>query len=243
MTRHVFPFLVILLAITAQSALAQAVTVKPGSGGGKNKGTNSPEVKRLDAKLEEVRDSFLRETTNLIFSYEKLGQLEQAKMLLESLQKLDPKNEPIRVKLGELNAKIIENNEFEVNLDTEKGWQQIGSVTKDRPLRIRVQGETRLMLQLSTGPEGVPTANPLDDLVPGVPLGAVMGVVAPAGFGGPGATGGADKPPRPFNVGTNFDKPSDRDGVLYLKINAPEGTKCTGRLTARVSGPNRIGAP
>ena len=243
MTRHVSPLLVIVLALAAQSAPAQGVTVRPGSGGGKNKGVNSPEVKRLDAKMEEVRESFLRETTNLIFSYEKLGQLEQAKMLLESLQKLDPKNEPIRSKLGELNAKIIEKNEFKVDIDPEKGWQQIGSIMKDRPLRIHVEGETRLMLQLATGPEGVPTGNPLDDLVPGVPLGAVMGVIAPAGFGGPGASGGADKPPRPFAVGKTFDKSADRDGVLYLKINAPEGTKCSGRLTARVSGPDRIGAP
>ena len=229
------------MAALSPVAHAQGSAAKP-SGAAKPTGKkiNPLEVKRLDARLDEVRDSFLRDTSNLILSYENLGQYERAKTLLESLQKLDPRNEPIKAKLGELNAKIIESNEFEVELATDESWQPIGAVTKDRLLRIRVTGDYNLTVSLtSLGPDGLPTANPAEDLVANVPLGAVMGVITPAGS----ADGTQnDKPPRPFAVGASFDKPADRDGILHLKVNVPPGARCTGSLRVKISGPDRPGS-
>ena len=227
---------------TAPVARAQGPAAKPAGAARPNgKKINPLEVKRLDAKLDEVRESFLRDTTNLILSYENLGQYERAKTLLESLQKLDPRNEPIKAKLGELNTKIIESNEFDVELDTDESWQPIGAVTKDRMLRIRVSGDYNLTFsQTAVGPDGLPTANPAEDLAANVPLAAVMGVITPAGSAGSFAGGGQnDKPPRPFAVGSSFEKPADRDGVLHLKVNVPPGTRCTGTLKVKVSGPDR----
>ena len=227
-----------LTIMVAPVAVAQSSATKSG-GAAKPTGkkVNPLEVKRLDARLDEVRESFLRDTTNLILSYENLGQYERAKTLLESLQKLDPRNEPIKAKLGELNAKIIDTNEFEVELATDESWQPIGAVTKDRLLRIRVTGDYNVSISLtSVGPDGLPTANPAEDLVANVPLGAVMGVITPAGSAGGSQN---DKPPRPFAVGANFDKPADRDGILHLKVNVPPGARCTGSLKVKVSGPDR----
>ena len=229
------------MAAPAPVAHAQGSAAKP-SGAAKPTGKkiNPLEVKRLDARLDEVRDSFLRDTSNLILSYENLGQYERAKTLLESLQKLDPRNEPIKAKLSELNVKIIESNEFEVELATDESWQPIGAVTKDRLLRIRVTGDFNLTVSLtSLGPDGLPTANPAEDLVANVPLGAVMGVITPAGSAD--ATQN-DKPPRPFAVGASFDKPADRDGILHLKVNVPPGARCTGSLRVKISGPDRPGS-
>jgi hypothetical protein len=227
-----------LTIMVAPVAVAQSSAAKPsGTAKPNTKKVNPLEVKRLDARLDEVRDSFLRDTTNLILSYENLGQYERAKTLLESLQKLDPRNEPIKAKLGELNTKIIESNEFEVELATDESWQPIGAVTKDRMLRIRATGDYNLTVSLtSLGPDGLPTANPAEDLVANVPLGAVMGVITPAGSAGGTQN---DKPPRPFAVGANFDKPADRDGILHLKVNVPPGARCTGTLRVKVSGPDR----
>jgi len=226
-----------LVSAGSASAHAQGSAAKPGGTAKPNtKKINPLEVKRLDARLDEVRDSFLRDTTTLILSYENLGQYERAKTLLESLQKLDPRNEPIKAKLNELNAKIIESNEFEVELATDESWQPIGAVTKDGLLRIRVTGDYNLTVSLtSLGPDGLPTANPAEDLVANVPLGAVMGVITPAGSAG----NQNDKPPRPFAVGASFDKPADRDGILHLKVNVPPGARCTGSLRVKVSGPDR----
>jgi hypothetical protein len=221
----------------AGPAAAQAPVSKAAKSGAK---ANPLEVKRLDAKLEEVRESFLRDTTNLILSYDRMGQFERAKTVLESLQKLDPRNEAVKTKLAELNEKILESNEFKFEIEPGGGWQPVGTVTKDRTIRIQVAGDYKLSLEVSSGPEGVPTDNPAEDLVAHVPMGAVTGVIAPAGAGGkPASSGQNDKPPRPFAVGTSYEKPADRDGMLYLKVNVPQGTRCVGKLTAKISGPER----
>ncbi|MFM8708052.1 MAG: hypothetical protein ACKOHK_08210 [Planctomycetia bacterium] len=229
--------LAMLAVVGATDAPCQAPAAKPG-GAAKPKGKpgNPLDVKRLDARLDEVRESFLRETTTLILSYENLGQYERARTLLESLQRLDPRNEPVRAKIGELNAKIVERDEFDVDLDPGASWQPIGAVAKDRMIRIRATGEYKLTAALALGPDGVPTANLAEDLVPTAPLGAVVGVIAPAGGF---ADSQGDRPPRPFAVGGGYEKPADRDGVLYLKVNAPAGTKCAGKLSVKVSGPEK----
>ena len=45
--------------------------------------------------------------------------------------------------------------------------------------------------------------------------------------------------PRPFAVGAAYDRPAERDGILYLKVNVPPGSKCTGRLQARITGADK----
>ena len=200
---------------------------------GRQRPANPPELKRLEAKAEEVRESFLRDTTQLIKSFEDVGQYDRAKVLLEALQKLDPQNDVVKTKLTALNDRILDASEFEVNLDLGKSWQPIGTVEKGRPVRIQVSGDYKLVTSIEAGPDGAPSANPAEDLIPHVPFGAVMGVVADADATNRQST---DKQPRPFTVGSQYEKPADRDGVLFLKVNVPPGAKCTGRLTALVSG-------
>ena len=235
-----FVFAAMLVAASAAGAVLHAQSPAAGKAAkGKAKPGNPQDLKRLDARLDEVRDAFLRETTTLITSYESLGQYERARMLLESLQRLDPRNEPIKAKLGELSEKILESTEIPVELVPGAPWLPAGPVTKDRPIRIRVAGDYKLMLTAELGPAGAVTG-PGDDFMTSVPLGAVMGVIAPPGTAGqPGSQG--DRPPRPFLVGDAYEKPAERDGVLFLRVNVPPGAKCTGRLTARVSGPERPG--
>lgn len=231
----------ILVASVAGMAVGRAqspASVKAGPKG-KGKPGNPQELKRLDARLDEVRESFLRDTTTLITSYENLGQYERARMLLESLQKLDPRNEPIKAKLGELTEKILESGEIPVDIVPGAPWLPAGPVTKDRPIRIRVKGEYKMMFTTELGPAGA-VSGPGEDFVASVPLGAVMGIIAPPGSAGQPGTQG-DRPPRPFAVGDAYEKPADRDGVLFLRVNVPQGAKCTGRLTALVSGPERPG--
>ena len=101
-----FVFAAMLVAASTAGAVLHAQSPAAGKAAkGKAKPGNPQDLKRLDARLDEVRDAFLRETTTLITSYESLGQYERARMLLESLQRLDPRNEPIKAKLGELSEK------------------------------------------------------------------------------------------------------------------------------------------
>ena len=90
---------------------------------------NPPELKRLEAKMEEVRETFLRDTNQLIKSFEDAGQYDRAKVLLEALQKLDPRNEPIKAKLGQLNEKILDSSEIE--LDVDAGFKFVRATVAD----------------------------------------------------------------------------------------------------------------
>lgn len=225
------PLLVCCLLAAAAPAAAQSTSkTAPRSAG-------SAEVRKLDTKMEEVREAFLRDTNQLIRSYENLGQFDRAKVLLEALQKLDPQNEPIKAKLAQLNKDLLDAAEFEFEIDPGGSWQPVGTVAKGKILRIKVAGEYKLKAALDAGPDGPAAGNPAEDLVPTVPFGAVMAVIAnPSAGGRPDGGGGNAQQPKPFTVGGSFEKPADRDGQLFLKVNLPPGSKCTGGLTARISG-------
>lgn len=223
-----------LLATVGMSLLATPATTLAAQPAARNRPRpgNQPEVKRLEAKAEEIRESFLRDTNQLIKQFEDAGQYERAKVLVEALAKLDPRNEPVKTKLDELSTRILDAGEFEVGLNLGKAWQPVGTVERGRTIRIRVAGEYRIVANIEAGPDGAPSDDPAADLIPHVPFGAVMAVIADADA----ANRSGDKQPRPFTVGGSYEKPADRDGVLFLKVNVPPGAKCTGKLTALVSG-------
>lgn len=220
----------VLLATT--SALAQ-------SGPGRSKPpAAAPEAKRLDAKMEQVAGVFMRETATLIASYENIGQFDRVRMLLEAVQKLDPSNAEVRQKLVEINEKILVANEFDFDIDPDATWQEVGGVQKGRTIRIKVAGDYKLSIGVTAAADGVPNGGPGEGLVAGLPLGAVVGVILTPDMAASVARGERiEKQPRPFLVGSTYERPADLDGVLYLKANVPPATKCSGRLKARISGP------
>jgi hypothetical protein len=191
----------------------------------------NPEVKKLDAKMEKVKDSFLKDTEQLIKSYEDAGSYDRARIILEALQKLYPQNEPIKQKLEQLAAQSLSASEIEIDLDAGKSWQEVGPVMKDRTIRIRVAGDYKLTTApLTSGPDGLTGDNPEKDLLAHVPLGAVMGAIIPA------TAAANEKPAKPFLVGSTYERPAERDGVLYLKVNVPPNSKCVGKLQVKVGG-------
>ncbi len=193
---------------------------------------NPPELKRLETRMEEVRESFLRDTNQLIKQFEDIGQYDRAKVLLDALAKLDPQNEQVKTRLAEINDQILNADGFEVNLVLGRAWQPVGRVERSRTLRIRVSGEYKIVANLEAGPDGAPSSDPAEDLIPHVSFGAVMGVIADADS----AQRSDDRQPRPFTAGGSYEKPAERDDVLFLKVSVPPGAKCTGKLTALVSG-------
>ena len=225
----VIAFCLVVLAVPAHGQQAAGKT--------KAKPANPPELKRLDAKVEEVRESFLRDTTKLIKSFEDVGQFERAKVLLEALQKLDPRNDLVKNKLAELNQQILDAGEFEIDVDPGESWQPVGMVVKGKPLRILVSGDYKLLTSITATADGAPSDNPAEDLIPHVPFGAVMAVIVnPGAADGPNGNRQTNQRPRPFTVGSNYERPAEQDGLLYLKVNVPPGAKCTGSLEAKISG-------
>jgi hypothetical protein len=232
--------LVSMLAVAALPGHTGLLVAADPPAKAKTKPVNPAEIKRLDTKLNEVSTAFIRDTTSLITSYEAIGQFERAKVIVEALQKLDPKNDQIRSKLAELDKQILDVNEFDLDIEPGAAWQAVGLVSRERPIRIEVSGDYKLSASVTTNADGVPGGNPVQDLIPNVPLGAVMGVVLPVDDQSrPGGGRQNDKQPKPFVIGSKFERAVDRDGMLYVKVNVPPGTKCTGELKARVSGPQK----
>jgi len=221
-----------VLLVVGLSA-GQVVAQSPRSTGRK---PSPAEIKRLDSQLNDAYGVFLNQTVDLITSYENLGQFDRAKVIVEALSKLDPENEKMKAKIADLEKQMLEAGVFEVSLVPGDGWQAIGAVSQGDVVRVQITGEYRFQAVGATNADGITGNSPETDFMRGIPLGAVMGVIAPP------ATAGGDKKeekPRPFVVGANYDKRADKDGVLYLKVNLPVGTKCTGRLEAKITGPRR----
>lgn len=234
---------VIVAAAVGTSHLAAQ---PPGKSKAKPKTISPAELKKLDSRLEDVQRSFLKDTESIIRGYEEGGQFDRAKILLEVLLKLDPKNEIIKKKLEQLDDMILDSSESDMELDASKGWQQVGMVVKDRLIRIEVEGDYKFVASLPATPDGFPTKDPANDMA-GAPLGSVVAIILPPGgsggstAGGGGGNGGNNqqRQPTPFYVGSKLEQAAQRDGMLLLKVNVPPGSKCTGKLKVKVGGVTR----
>ena len=224
---------VVLLVWLAAAPLVEAQT---GKAKARPKTVSPNEMKKLDVRMDDVQKSFIKDTASLIRDFEEAGQPERAKLLLEVLLKLDPKNDSIRKKIDDLNDKILDQSEFEYELDVSKPWVQVGVVTGGKLARITAEGDYKFDAAGKLTADGVPAQDPANDMITGVPMGTLMGVVMPANpQPNRTANGNPNKPP-PFAVKTEYEWTPKQDGVLLLKLNFPAGTKCTGKLKLKVSG-------
>ena len=109
--------------------------------------------------------------------------------------------------------------------------QPVAIVYRDRPFRVQADGDFHFVTSLSVGPAGFPVADTVRDMAAGFRCAALIGVVV-----APTKSGKKPKPGKPFLVGRGGEIVPREDGLLFLKINAPTGHKCTGRLRVRISG-------
>ena len=149
---------VIAVASFVWGPFAQAQTGKTKTP--RTKTTSPGEMKKLDVRMEDVQKSFIKDTATLIRDFEEAGQPERAKLLLEVLLKLDPKNDSIQKKIDSLNDQILNQSEFEYELDVSKGWVQIGVVTGGKLARITAEGDYKFDAAGKLMPKGFPRKTP-----------------------------------------------------------------------------------
>ncbi|ADG69065.1 hypothetical protein Plim_3251 [Planctopirus limnophila DSM 3776] len=192
----------------------------------KTKPISPAALKQIDLKADRLKDSITKDAAAVAKEYEEAGFLEKAKNLYEVLLKLDPDQAGLQAKVKELNEQILSSNETEIEFDVSRGWSQpLGAVFKDRPLRIQAVGDYKFSISADVSANGLPTSDNGQELYPGAPAGALIGVVV------------ADKKPgKPFMIGDNKDFSPNQDGILMVKINAPSSQKCSGKLSLRLSG-------
>ncbi len=211
--------------VLAQSSKTKAKTPKP---------LSPTEAKQIDARLDKLQETFAAESTAIIESYERSGQYEKAKFLLEVMLKLDPKSESLKKRVTELDERILDRTEVDQKFNSASDWTLVGTVTKDKPARVEATGEYKLTLTSTTlTADGFASADAAKDLVGRIPTGALMGMILTE------ENKKETKTPEPFAIKAKHDFTPKQDGELYLKINAPPGAKCIGDLKLKLNGIGR----
>lgn len=190
--------------------------------------TNPANVKVLDVRVSEMQDRLLRDMTEIARGYEDAGEFDRAKWMLEVLEKLDPKLPGLKDKIKQLTDKSLDSTEFEIELDVSKGWSPpVGMLEQGRVVRITVTGEYKFITTLNATADGLPTSDSGADLYPGIPVGALVGVVLDPKD---------RKPGKPFEIKAQREWTPRESGLLQLKVNLPNGHKSTGKLMIRFGG-------
>ena len=217
-------------------AVAAGLLVSPEahcqSGAAKSNRNKPVSTRAIDMKASQLLDGFIKESLSVALEYEQAGEPQKAKQVLETVLTFHPDAEGIKDKIKSIDEQLLSANEVKVEIEPGAGWgSPVAAVTKGQKIRIQSSGTYRVVLTATLGPEGLPTGDAVKgELAGNVPCGALMGIVI-----------AKDKPGRPFAIGSNREYTPDQDGVLVLRLNTPPGSKCTGRVTATLSG--HLGRP
>lgn len=208
------------MAAPGLSGTAEAQTRKPprGTVGG---------LKQLDVKANDLIDGFVRDSADLAVGYEQAGELDKAKQILKAVLALRPDTPGVEQKIKQIDEEMLSSNAVKVTVEVNKGWgTPVAQVTKEKPFRIQSEGTYKFIANATVGPDGFPSADPIKgDMAVEIPCGALMGVIISKG-----------KPGKPFLIGSEREYQPKEDGILFLAVNLPPGSKCTGRLEVQLSG-------
>ena len=189
--------------------------------------SSAPPIKVIDVRAEKAIDAFVREAAEVARDYEDAGQLDKAKHMYESIVTFNPSTPGLKEKIKELDEQLLQANEIEIEIDTSRSWS--GSqvlVFKGKPIRIQATGTYKFNATADLDAEGFPDKDPVkDELAADVTVGALMGLMATK-----------EKPGKPFEIGAQRDFTPNEDGTLFLKVNVPPGSRCSGKLQVRISG-------
>jgi hypothetical protein len=190
---------------------------------------------RLDKEAERLQADYVRQLRDLARRYEEAGDIEKAQDTLRQILKVDPQAADVKNTLDELANRVFENNSVTVELDVSRGWTATGiEVTRGAPLRVQAEGTYRLLISTTLGPEGLPSANLTNDFYSGINCGQLMGVVYPKPDSTP--RGKKAQPGKPFAIGREGEITPAEGGLLFLRVNLPNGTNSNGKLRVTLTG-------
>ncbi|MDZ4687969.1 MAG: hypothetical protein SH850_23090 [Planctomycetaceae bacterium] len=228
--RHVVRWLIVGTVLLGGagwcSAQTGAAKSKP-----KSKSGGTENVRQLDIRMQEMQERIVKDAADIAKGYEDAGQYDRAKVLLEVLEKLNPKLPGLQAKIDQLKEKSLDSTEFEIEMDVAKGWTPAGLVFKDRITRIEAEGDYNFVASGSITADGLPTSDTGADLLGGVPVGALIGIVV---------NPDNKKPGKPFEIKAKREWTPRESGYLQLKVNVPNGHKSTGKLTIKLGGVAKV---
>ncbi len=207
---------------------------------GAKKAPVATNAKSLDQQAEKAQNEYLASLADLATKYEEVGDLQKSSDMLKSILKIKPDADAIRTRLKQFEESVFKDNSHTVEVDSAGGWISAGvMVTKEKPVRLEAEGSYKFIASDILTPAGYPTADPLKDMYDGAPCGALIAFVAKSAGGGDSGgrqRGGQKEAPHAVMVGAHSElNPSD-SGTLYLKLNVPDGSKCTGKIKVKITG-------
>ena len=180
----------------------------------------------IDVRSNKAIQAFVVEALELAIEYENNGDVEKARLMYQQNYRLDKRQQQLPAKIKFLQNSLIGKNQIVHKLNTSLGWTAIGNVYSDRSFKIITAGTFTMApsgeFTASGMPKGDVKKNGMDHEMP---LGALIGVYFRD-----------KKPSQAFLVGAGKLFTAEKDGVLYLKFNAPPEMKCEGVISVGTSG-------
>jgi len=184
------------------------------------------ETRAIDIRSNKAIQAFVAEAMELAIEYENNGDVEKARLMYQQIYRLDKRQQQLPAKIKFLENSLLGKNQIVHKLNTSIGWTAIGNVYADRSFKIITAGTFTMTpsgeFTASGMPKGDVKKNGMDHEMP---LGALIGVYFRD-----------KKPSQAFLVGAGKLFTPEKDGVLYLKINAPPAMKCEGVISVGTSG-------
>ena len=212
------------LVVCGCCVLIDAVAVAQSSRDRK-KEEETQSAKALELRLEKAEALLVDEYKEVAVEFYKQGDKEKAMSMLRRLKQLNPKLEGLEDRIESISEELMQENASDLDLDTRKTWEPVGNVAEGKPFRIQAAGEYKMSFTATIGVDGLKANEKSKDHVDDAPLGCLLAVIVSEG-----------KPGTPFPVNAELEHTPKKSGLLFLKVNVPEGTHCTGKLKIRVSG-------
>lgn len=190
------------------------------------KDDDAVDFKELQQRLQKAEENLVEEYKSVVVEVYEQGDKVGAMKLLKRLKELNPRLPGLNDRIDEISEELMQENTGDLEIDTKSNqWQRIGGVFKDKTYRIQAGGEYRLTMTGPANIDGLQIDKDAVDFEAGLPVGCLMAMVAVDG-----------KPGKPFRVGAQLQQTPRKDGILFMKMNVPTGTRCTGKIKIRVSG-------
>jgi len=187
----------------------------------------------MESKAQEARTAYLGQLSDLAQGYEDTGAGDRAQEILQQLLRLNPDDDRVKARLKDLQERVFKDKQTEFEVDSTKGWVVTGvRVSKGQAIRLESDGSYKFIVNTDIGPDGFPVENVMQDMGKGINAGALMGVI----IADPMQRGRAGQPGEPFQIGRELEFKPNADGVLFVRLNVPPGSRCIGKIKLRISG-------
>ncbi|MBT4693722.1 MAG: hypothetical protein HOB73_10290 [Planctomycetaceae bacterium] len=187
---------------------------------------DASDTRAIDIRSNKAIQAFVAEAMELAIEYEKNGDVEKARLMYQQIYRLDKRQQQLPAKIKFLENSLLDKNQIVHKLDTSIGWTAIGKVYAERSFKIVTAGTFTMTPSGEFSASGMPKGDvKKDGMDSEMPFGALIGVYFRD-----------KKPSQPFLVAAGKLLTPEKDGVLYLKINAPPAMKCEGVISVGTSG-------